>query len=120
MSLPSASLSSRGSGSAMNPYVFIVGYPRSGTTLLRSIVNAHPQIAIPHRETHWIPRMLKNPRGVTSAGTVTPELVSMLLDEPRFIDLGIGREELREKKLARSATGKQDPVSTIALTWELC
>ena len=25
-----------------NPYVFIVGCPRSGTTLLQRMVNAHP------------------------------------------------------------------------------
>ena len=31
----------------MNPYVFIVRCLRSGTTLLRRMVNAHPQIAIP-------------------------------------------------------------------------
>ncbi len=30
-----------------NPYVFIVGCPRSGTTLLKCMVDAHPQIAIP-------------------------------------------------------------------------
>ena len=38
----------------MNPYVFIVGCPRSGTTLLRHIVMAHPQITITP-EPHWIP-----------------------------------------------------------------
>jgi hypothetical protein len=31
---------------AVNPYVFIVGCPRSGTTLLRRIVDAHPAIFI--------------------------------------------------------------------------
>ena len=37
----------------MNPYVFIVGCPRSGTTLLQRVVDAHPDIAIIF-ETHWI------------------------------------------------------------------
>jgi len=37
-----------------NPCVFIVGCPRSGTTLLRRIVSAHPQIVITP-EAHWIP-----------------------------------------------------------------
>jgi hypothetical protein len=31
---------------SLNPYVFIVGSARSGTTLLGPIVKAHPQIAI--------------------------------------------------------------------------
>ena len=29
-----------------NPYFFIDGCPRSGTTLLQRVVNAHPQIAV--------------------------------------------------------------------------
>ena len=32
--------------------IFIVGAPRSGTTLLRSILNAHPNVAVP-RETRF-------------------------------------------------------------------
>ena len=41
-----------------NPCLFIVGCPRSGTTLLERMVDAHPQIAIVH-ETHWITRFYK-------------------------------------------------------------
>ena len=75
-----------------NPYVFIVGCPRSGTTLLQRIVNAHPQIAITP-ETHWIPRVFEKRKGLTPAG-VTPELISVLLQLPRFTGLGIGQQEL--------------------------
>src|SRR5919112_2633515 len=31
---------------AVNPYVFIVGSARSGTTLLQRMVDAHPQVAV--------------------------------------------------------------------------
>src|SRR6516225_6487751 len=92
----------------MNPFVFIVGCPRSGTTLLQRIVNAHPQIAITP-ETHWIPRFFKKRKGLTSEGVVTPKLISGLLEEPRFTRLGIGREEL----LAMTAGGR--PVSYASL-----
>ena len=34
------------SANMANPYVFIVGCPRSGTTLLQRMVDAHPQTAI--------------------------------------------------------------------------
>jgi hypothetical protein len=37
----------------INPYVFIVGCPRSGTTLLKRVLNAHSRIAI-IRESPWI------------------------------------------------------------------
>ena len=47
---------------AVNPYVFIVGFPRSGTTPLQRIVDAHPAIAVVF-ETHWIPRWFEERRG---------------------------------------------------------
>jgi hypothetical protein len=47
---------------AVNPYVFIVGCPRSETTLLQRIVDAHPAIAVVF-ETHSIPRRLEKRRG---------------------------------------------------------
>ena len=46
----------------VNPYVFIVGCPRSETTLLQRIVDAHPDIAVVF-ETRWIPRWLEKRRG---------------------------------------------------------
>ena len=52
----------------MNPYVFIVGCPRSGTTLLRRIIDAHRKIAIT-RETHWIAKRFE-----AAAGDLLEEL----------------------------------------------
>jgi hypothetical protein len=72
----------------VNPYVFIVGCPRSGTTLLRRMVNAHPAIAIT-RETHWIPELVRD-------GPVTPELLEALLAHPKFAKLEVDRVELEE------------------------
>ena len=77
----------------MNPYVFIVGCPRSGTTLLQRMVDAHAEIAIP-RETHWIPESFKRQTGITADGFVTHELLESLLAHPKFGNLGIEREEL--------------------------
>jgi hypothetical protein len=77
----------------MNPFVFIVGCPRSGTTLLRHILMAHPQIAVTP-ESHWVPVWFEQRRGLTPDGMVTPELIDLLLEHPRFARLRIGREEL--------------------------
>jgi hypothetical protein len=76
-----------------NPYLFIVGCPRSGTTLLQRMVDAHPQIAI-MSESRWIAEWFEERKGLTPDGTITSELLSQLLENPRFVRLHIGRERL--------------------------
>src|SRR2546421_3606722 len=77
-----------------NPYVFIVGCPRSGTTLLERIVDAHPLLAMIH-EMWWILKWYRRRLGLTPDGLVCPELVAHLLEYPKFRKkLGLGREEL--------------------------
>jgi Sulfotransferase family len=70
-----------------DPYLFIVGCARSGTTLVRRIVDAHPQIAITP-EMHWITRHFKNQNRL-----VTSKLVSELTGHKRFAQFEIPREE---------------------------
>jgi len=77
-----------------NPYLFIVGCPRSGTTLLRRVLDAHPSIAITTRETHWVPTVFSDKEGLTPDGFVTPELIPKLLANPRFLKLGIPPQAL--------------------------
>ena len=45
----------------ISPYkpVFIIGAQRSGTTLLRLMMNAHSEIAIPEEGTFWMPLLRK-------------------------------------------------------------
>src|SRR5262249_35488626 len=77
-----------------NPYVFIVGCMRSGTTLLQRIVDAHPRLAILH-ELWWLVKWYKERLGLTPEGLVTPELVSRRLHLPKFTTkVPIGREDL--------------------------
>jgi hypothetical protein len=94
----------------MNPYVFLVGCPRSGTTLLRRIGDAHPELAIVG-ELHWLPRWWERRIGITPEGMVTRELLDALLAERRFRKLGLapGRvvelfERGRPKHYARFVT----------------
>jgi hypothetical protein len=83
-------------GSAVtNPYVFIVGCPRSGTTLLKRLVDAHPRIAITP-ETHWIPSFFRERTGLTPEGSATPALIAALLEYRTFPNLDIGRQELEQ------------------------
>ena len=80
----------------MNPFVFIVGCPRSGTTLLQRLLDCHPQVAVTP-ETHWIPRWYEKngAKGITPEGMVSGKLINRLLAYPRFLELGINRKELK-------------------------
>jgi hypothetical protein len=84
----------------MNPFVFIVGCPRSGTTLLGRMLDAHPEIAIVH-EGRFVADWFERRRGLTPDGFVTAELIDELLAYPPFATVDVGREEL--ERLARSA-----------------
>jgi hypothetical protein len=44
-----------------DPAVFVVGMNRSGTTLLRMMLDAHPELTIPP-ETHFVPDLIKAAR----------------------------------------------------------
>jgi hypothetical protein len=80
-------------GPSRNPYHFIVGCQRSGTTLLGRMVDANPHVAIIH-ETRWIASWFEDRGGLTPEGYVTRELIPLLLDHPRFAKLQIDREDL--------------------------
>ena len=41
-----------------NPYVFVLGCPRSGTTLLQRMLDNHPQLTVAN-DTHFITRAIK-------------------------------------------------------------
>ena len=45
-------------GGESDPAPFVVGVPRSGTTLLRLMLDAHPELTIPP-ETHFIPAVIR-------------------------------------------------------------
>src|SRR5260370_24532841 len=79
-----------------NPFAFIVGNPRSGTTLLRHVVDSHSQIAF-LVESPWFMNWLEKGIGLSAEGLVTPELVPLLLSRHRLfrdVDLGISAEEM--------------------------
>jgi hypothetical protein len=80
----------------VNPYVFFVGCPRSGTTLLRRLADAHPELAVA-RGTRWIARTFEFRRGLTEDEFVTPKLLERLRDDPFRLE----RLALEEKDLKR-------------------
>ncbi|MGI9455650.1 MAG: sulfotransferase family protein [Aeoliella sp.] len=78
-----------------NPYVFLVGSPRSGTTMLKRMVSAHPLITI-SRETHWVPHFYERRKGVDADGLVTPAIVDKLFSHHRFSQMKMSAPTVRD------------------------
>ena len=67
--------------------LFIVGFQRSGTTLLRLMLNAHPEIAIPHDSAELWPtyaRLAATKYGGLSSPDDVRRMIDDLLREPRI------------------------------------
>jgi Sulfotransferase family len=74
------------------PAIFVVGVARSGTTLLRLMLDAHPQLAIPP-ETHFIPRVIRACDGPEPHAAVLAEITG----HRRWPDFGLDADALRER-----------------------
>ena len=72
------------------PAPFVVGVGRSGTTLLRLMLDAHPELAIP-AETHFVPDLLEREGECRMAG----ELVDAIVAARTWDDFGLDPDELR-------------------------
>lgn len=71
-----------------NPFVFVVGCPRSGTTLLQRMLDNHPQLAVAN-DAHFVPlAVVDEELGVDPP--LTPELVEWVRSYKRFHRLGLG------------------------------
>ncbi len=91
-----------------SPAPFIVGVGRSGTTLLRLMLDAHPQLAIPP-ETQFIPELVE---AAQTSGATAEVVADVLVSHRRFGDFGISPQE------ARDAFAALDPFDlTAALRW---
>ena len=73
---------------------FVVGVARSGTTLLRLMLDAHPELAIPH-ETHFLPAVLREP--LRESDTSRERFFELLTGFPTWEDLKTPAEALREE-----------------------
>ncbi len=72
---------------------FVVGATRSGTTLLRLMLDAHPEIAIPS-ETHFIPELVT---AREKHGATPEQMLELLASHRRWGDFTIEPAELAER-----------------------
>jgi hypothetical protein len=77
---------------ALEPAPFVVGVGRSGTTLLRLMIDAHPEVAIP-AETHFLPKLLE----LRDEGDALRAAAhAVMTAESTWADFGIPSERLAE------------------------
>ena len=78
------------------PAPFVVGVPRSGTTLLRLMLDAHPQLAIP-AETHFFPELIERWDALADADDTPAEVTRLITGHSRWPELGISEAQLRDR-----------------------
>jgi hypothetical protein len=93
------------------PAPFVVGVGRSGTTLLRLMLDAHPELAVPP-ETHFIPRLFK----ALDADASAADAVEFLRTKRRWPAFGVEPGALRERI---EVTGEVTPTTVTRAFFEL-
>jgi len=85
--------------------IFVVGHPRSGTTLLRLILDAHPRIVIPP-EGHLISllRRAEKKFGDLKVDANMAALVDRLLGKERMVEWALDDERVRRDCMAGERT----------------
>jgi hypothetical protein len=87
-----AALFRKRGASGLEPTPFIVGVGRSGTTMLRLMLDAHPQLAIPP-ETHFVPDLIE----AIDGGANPEQAVEVMRSVRQWGDLHIAPEEVLER-----------------------
>jgi len=81
------------SESALTPAPFVVGVGRSGTTMLRLMLDAHPELTIPP-ETHFVPDLI----AMFEAGEATRDgIFERLSEDRRWEDFHLDAATLRKR-----------------------
>lgn len=103
--------------------IFIVGAPRSGTTLLQYMLRSHPRISLPTGESHFIVPLCENPS--TFGDLSRKENVRRLLDEmhrrnAEFLETDLHGIRFDVENLAAelSREGRRSPQAVIAGLFE--
>jgi hypothetical protein len=102
-----------------DPAPFIVANPGSGTTLLRMMLDAHPDLAIPP-ETHFVPELIERAREIRRASDRKPtgeELAGFIASSRRWEDFHLDEATLAKRMSGRR--GQSGPGAAIRAFYEL-
>lgn len=91
------------------PMPVIVGAPRSGTTLLRFMLDAHPDVAIPP-ETGFLPAVASLPSDAAGAQASADSIIDFPAGAPAWADYGIDAATFRAERDVQHARAPVDVV----------
>jgi hypothetical protein len=86
-------VSDRDPSAPLSVFPFVVGCPRSGTTLLQTMLDCHPDLAVPP-ESHFIPRLGRRFAEGWHGSARVPRFADALFEGRRFQYWGISREDV--------------------------
>ncbi len=95
------------------PAPFVCGVTRSGTTLVRLMLDSHPEVAIPG-ETHWLPKLIKSQERRKHSAD---ELADLVVDHKRWGDFHLDADELRERFRALDSVNAADAIRSFYLLY---
>jgi hypothetical protein len=95
------------------PAPFVCGVTRSGTTLIRLMLDAHPELAIPG-ETHWVPKLIK---AVERSKQGPDDLADLVIDHKRWGDFHLDADELRARIRALDKPTAADAIRAFYLLY---
>ena len=95
------------------PAPFVCGVTRSGTTLIRLMLDAHPELAIPG-ETHWVPKLIK---AVERSKQSADDLADLIIDHKRWGDFHLDANELRGRIRALDKPTAADTIRAFYLLY---
>jgi hypothetical protein len=85
--------------------IFVVGCPRSGTTMLQLMLHAHPRIALPPENRFLLPAYeRRHEYGDLSLPAQRRALAEWIVASPQFDDLGLDSAEVVEAVVAAPPT----------------
>src|SRR5215207_1941943 len=93
--------------------IFIVGVERSGTTMLRLMLNEHPDIAIPRESLFLIDLMDSLPRTGALNDRQRDRAIQIMSRHPRWRDMEIDDREFAERVRSLSLPTLADVIETV-------